>query len=186
MDVAALRTALGRIGFSNQAATAITTVQQIDSVEELGLLEDEAVYNLCKVTRKPGGTITNNAAVVGAPANISDPGTQVSLRAENNLKLTAYWLRHRVRTSRATTAADITLVNIRTVRELLKTEKANVNPVPPVIDDRDWPKTMEAIREWLRTYLGESGIPLAYVIRDEVDIPAGPDPAGIIQVCRMK
>ena len=46
----------------------------------------------------------------------------------------------------------------------------------PTINTKDWPKTMEAIEEYLCAYLGETGIPLAYVIHKTVDVPEDPDP----------
>ena len=51
----------------------------------------------------------------------------------------------------------------------------------PTINDKDWPKTMDSLSEYLCYYLGETKIPLAYVIRDDVDIPADPDPAATVQ-----
>ena len=156
----AMRSAFQRLGFSIEAATRITDTQGIDSVEELQLLTDSDVENLCKALKRPGGTIQ----VAGA--NQPDPGVQVSLRAETNLKLACYFLRHRIRTSRVSHAQDITIANTRSVREMKLTEENHENPSdPPTISHKDWPKTMEAIEEYLRNYLGETGIPLAYVVR---------------------
>ena len=46
----------------------------------------------------------------------------------------------------------------------------------PVIDSKDWPRTIDAIEEWLRGYLGVSKILLAYVVRDLTTV--GLEPAG--------
>jgi len=48
----------------------------------------------------------------------------------------------------------------------------------PKINEKDWPKTIEAIHEFLHHHLGETKIPLAYVVREEVPLPGDPDPAG--------
>ena len=40
----------------------------------------------------------------------------------------------------------------------------------PTINFKDWPKTMEAIHEYLCSYLGEKKIPLAYVVRKDADV----------------
>ena len=150
-DVVAIRAALQRLDFSAPAALLITDDQAIDSVQELTLLEDKEVENLCRVLRRPGGTIPNpQAAVVGAPALIGNPGTQVSLRAENNMKFAVYFLKHRTRTSRATTAADITLDQVQGIRNLRQEEENHDDVEAPKLDNRDWPKTMEAIIEYLR------------------------------------
>ena len=39
----------------------------------------------------------------------------------------------------------------------------------PEINARDWPRTIDAIEEWLRGCLGVTKIPLAYVVRDNVE-----------------
>jgi hypothetical protein len=120
---AAMRTAIGRLGFSVTAATAIVDEQDINSVDELRLLSDDECTNLCKVVRRPGGTVANpQAGVAGQPALIPNPGITVSLRAENNLKLCCYWLRYKEKVSRAITPADILLDPIRAIRGLKEWE----------------------------------------------------------------
>ena len=60
------------------------------------------------------GTMANpDAGNSGAPAHILNPGNNVSLRAETNLKLAGYFLRHRTRISKSKTAALITLQRVR-------------------------------------------------------------------------
>ena len=169
-----------RLGFSQAAAVAITDAQDISSIEELRILTNDEIDNLCKVIRRPGGTVPNpNAAMAGQLPTIPNPGIPVSLRAENNLTLAAFWLRHQVRVARDVEPADLTLANIRSVRELRDSEKAYKAPTEyPSLNDKDWPKTMEAIHEFLRSYLGKTKIPLAYIVRDVEALPKGDDPAG--------
>ena len=90
----AWRAALGRLGFTPEAQTAIVTTQGIVVNKEVRILTYNKITNLCKVVRPPGGI---NAA--GQP----NPGTAVSLRAEDNLKLAAYYLRHKDHASRVVT-----------------------------------------------------------------------------------
>ena len=52
------------INFTNGADKNIVNVQGIDSVRELGYLNDEDVINLCKTIRRPGGHLPNPAFVV--------------------------------------------------------------------------------------------------------------------------
>jgi hypothetical protein len=108
-NLAAIRTAMERLGFSNAAAEFIVTEQNLDDLAEFALLTDAEVENLCKVIRRPGGVIPNpNAAAAGQPATVANPGIAVSLRAENNLKLACYFLRYKQRASRTVAPADIT------------------------------------------------------------------------------
>ena len=78
-DIPAMHAALQHLGFTAEAAVLIMDDQQINSIAELCLLTDEEVGNLCRVLHQPGGTIPNpDADNAGAPANIPNPGMQVS------------------------------------------------------------------------------------------------------------
>lgn len=173
-----MRGVFTRLGFTVDAARVIVDDQGIDDIQEMTILSDLEVENLCKVVRRPGGVIPNPNAAEGQPQVIPNQGSQVSLRAENNLKLACFWLRHRVRTSRETTPPNVTLASVRTVRELRLSEQSYDTPhESPTINDRDWPRTIEALEEYFRNYLGETKIPLAYVIRKDRNVPADPDPS---------
>ena len=50
-----------------------------------------------------------------------------------------------------------------------------------MINDKDWPRTMEAIEEWLRGTYGQTKTPLAYVVCRDEGVPPGLDPAGNYQ-----
>ena len=99
-ELQALREALQRIGFSEEASEYITDDQGLDEVEEFRILSDDEVENLCKNTRRPGGIIDNPNRGRNNPASIPNPGIPVSLKAENNLKLMCYYIRHQDRISR--------------------------------------------------------------------------------------
>ena len=110
-----MRQVYQRCGFTADAANAVEDAQSIDSVDELRLINDSEIENLCKVIRRPGGVIANP---VNVGQMIPNPGVHVALRAENNLKLTAYWLRLQVKVGRDVTPALVVLNTIRTIREL--------------------------------------------------------------------
>ena len=171
-----MRTMLQRIGFSAAASQVLVDEQGMDTLAEIQLLTDDEIENLCKVVQQPGGTI-HGPNPGDAPVN--NPGTPVNLRAENHLKLLAFFLRHLDRVSRDTNVANVTLNTIRTVRELRDFESTYKAPDdPPSINSKDWPKTMESIHEYLRSYLGDRKIPLAYVVRKDEDVPANDPAAG--------
>ena len=81
-----LRAMYLRIGYTNGADDNIVDVQGIDSVRELGYLNDEDVINLCKTIRRPGGHLPNPAYVArgNMAAAIPYTGIMVSQRAETN------------------------------------------------------------------------------------------------------
>jgi hypothetical protein len=164
--VAAFRTALRAIGFSIEAARTITDDQEISSIEELKMLFDNDVVELCKALRRPGGTIINPAA--GQFGQIPNPGINIPLRAVENLKMAAYYARHHDRISRPLLPAGLTLANVRLLRPLKDHELAHQQPDEvPVIDEKDMVRTMDAIESYLRSYLGEKKVPLAYIIRED-------------------
>ena len=175
--IAAMRTTLTRLGFTQDVATMITNVQGVNSIDELKFLDDKGVEGLCNNIRKPGGMMPNpNAAAQGEPAMISNPGQSVSARAENNLKLCCYFIHHRERISSSVTVDQITLANIRALRDLRDAEMDHVDlePKPKLTDLKNWPKTMEGIIEYLRGCLGVTKIPLSYVVRDHVEATLKP------------
>ena len=133
------------------------------------MLEDNDIKNLCSVLQKPGDTIDNpRAGARGQQAVIRDPGTTVLLKAEQNMKLTAYYLRHAIRTSRPMVAEDITVPLIRSMKLLKEGESNHTKPEElPKVDKKDWVKTLEDIVEYLGKCLGSTGIPLAYVVRKD-------------------
>jgi hypothetical protein len=172
----AICTMLQRIGFIAAASQVLVDEQGMDTLAEIQLLTDDEIENLCKVVRQPGGTIPGPNP---GDAPVNNSGTPVNLRADNYLKLFAFFLRHQDRVSRDTNVANVTLDTIRTVRELRDFKSSYKAPDdPPSINSKDWPKTMESIHEYLRSYLGDRKIPLAYVVRNDEDVLADDPAAG--------
>jgi hypothetical protein len=123
------------LGFSANAATYITGTEDANSLEELEILEDTDVHNLCEtVYSNPGGLIANpNMGAAGQPAQIRNPGIPIS----TNLKLASYYLRHLHRVHRTATSGMLTLVTVRNMRSLKVHEKEHKNPddlVHPHVD----------------------------------------------------
>ena len=161
----AMRNALDRIGFSAAAAAAIVNEQGIDQIEEMIILTDAEVENLCKVVRRPGGQ-------QGQGQNAH----QVSMRAENNLKLACYWGRHQERVSRTAEPNNITLQQIRALRHLRDAETNHEDPEEaPSIISSNWARTLEALEEYLRGFLGTTKVPLSYVVRENQEVLAEAD-----------
>ena len=123
----ALRSAYVRIGFSAEASLVITYTQGIDCMEELDILTDEEIVNICKVIRRPGG--------INYITNVANLGIQVSLRDKNNLTLSSFFLKNKVRTGRMAVATYTTLDNVRLFCEIKESKKQHKdNVVSPVID----------------------------------------------------
>ena len=166
MTVAQIRAALTRMGFSAAAAAVATGREGMNTLEEYFILTDEEVESLCRVIRKPGG---------------DEGGEVVALRAENNLKLMCFYIRYMKYTSRPLVVTDLTLTNVRGLRPHKVWQEECEAPEQKEMEfshKTNWPMTIEAMEEHLKSVLGEAGIPLAYVIRPTVDpSPAAEDPA---------
>ena len=67
--------------------------------------------------------------------------------------------------------AECTLDNVQALRGLCKWEEKHEDGDTPEVDTWDWPRAIETILEWLGDCLGQSGVPLAYVVRDDEDVP---------------
>jgi hypothetical protein len=164
----ACRTALRALGFSVDAARSFTDDQEIATFEELSILDAEGVVDLCKALRHPGGTILNpNCKDPGQPNQIPNPGTNIPLHAQENLKLTAYYVRHYQRISRPLLPPDIMLARVRGLRSLKDHEDSHEQPDKmPILNKKDMAtKKMDSIDSLLRSYLGEKKVPFEYVIR---------------------
>ena len=166
-NLAAMRAAFTRLAFSQQAAVALVDEQGLDDLGEVARLDDASVVNLCNTVRRPGGVIIG-------PDNVPlpNPGIPISARAERNLSSLAFWARHRVRISRPATPADVTVEAVDSLVELRTREKTFVRPTEkPKINHKDWFHTMELIQEYCAQSPGVTKIPLAYVLREDVEVP---------------
>ena len=124
------------------------------------ILTDGEIKNLYKVISRPGWINPNT--------NVANLGIQVSLRDEKNLKLESFFLKHKVRNRRGAVSNNITVDNMRLFRELKESVKEHKHQVVyPVIDAKNWPKTMESLEEYLRGHIGGKGVPLSYVVRSK-------------------
>ena len=161
-----IKRALVRLGFSQDASVVVTGREGIDTLDEFRILSDQEVENLCRVIRKPGG---------------GEDGNAVALRAKNNLKLACFLLKYKHYTSRTITADQITLDSVRELRAFKAWTTDHEAPKQVEMEfnhKTNWPTTIEAMEEHLKSVLGEEGVPLAYVIRPSVDVDAeANDPA---------
>jgi hypothetical protein len=179
-DHAATRALLQRLRFTIAASTTIVNDQGIDSLAELEILSDEDAEGLCKVVRRPGGSVPNpNAGGIGQPPTIPAAGENVSMMAEANLKLCGYFLRHQKRIGRTADYVAVTLDAVRQMKDLKESEKDHVDPtVVPDIDLKDMTTTLESVEEYIRGHLGVKKVPLSYGIRKDATVtPEADDPS---------
>ena len=103
---------------------------------------------------------------------IANPGIPVSTHAERNMKMLCYYLRYYAGVSRTPSINGITLLLVREYESYAEWETNHKDVEPPTLNDKDWPRTIESIKGWLRGCLGQEKSPLAYIVRDELAVPA--------------
>ena len=164
-DAAASRTMLERMGFTNAAAQVMVNAdgQGLASMDDFLTMEDDTIESICRVIRKPGG---------------GDAGQVVSAKAEANLKMMVYYIKHQDRISRTIAFADVLLNKVRKMKRQAELEKKHKDPEErPEIDPKNWPKTLESVIEWFAGHRGVDDHPLSYVIREDLNVPtANRDP----------
>ena len=143
-----------RLGFVAPGPEILVVDQGINRIEEISDMDDAEVDALLNLLRRPGRIIPNpNATVAGQTANITDPGISVYMRASTHLKLSVYYCRNQIITSRPLRTTHIILPMIKALKNLREKEKYTTDPLlPPKVDVKNWSKTLEAIQEWISIY----------------------------------
>jgi hypothetical protein len=170
------------LGFTPGAAASLEGNNHgINTLEEVVFLNDKYIDSLVEQLQCPGGVISGPTIVGGAAQGnpgplVANPGHSVSVRDETNLKLAVFYLHHQARISRIVAPASVAITVVRSLRSTKEYEENfKVTAEQLLINEKDWPMTMEAIREFFGSILGETGVPLAYVVRENVKIPLGTD-----------
>ena len=157
MDVLAICSPFTRMGCMN----AIVDDQGINRLHELRYLTDTDIKTLCKNVKCLGGVAAGN----GGGANL---GHMISHLAEMNIKVAVYWLRYSEKLSRPRIGADVTVPVVRSICALRDAEGTYDDPSAPMIDDRNWSRTFDAIDEYFQNSFGMTNIPLAYITREHI------------------
>jgi hypothetical protein len=104
-----IREILERLVFSSAAATYLTGICGINSLDEIAYLDGvDDVDTTIKGVTNPGGTVTTVTGVTAVTSRKN--GIPVSIRAVANLKLCVYYLKHMEIVQREPVASAINLV----------------------------------------------------------------------------
>ena len=173
--MAAVIAMLTRMKLSAEAAGEITsaTGQAISTMPDLAEMYkegDDLVF--CQLAR-PGGANT---------AGVRNPGIKISAIGQQTFGLMCYYIKHKLsRVDRAVTFVSVTLPAVKSLKAQELLERNHKDPVTvPGIDFKNWPKTMDAIEQWIKGHRGVDGSLLGYVTRKAVNLfpeAAATDPA---------
>jgi hypothetical protein len=175
--VNSIRTLLRRFCFSDAAETYLIGTCGIDSLDEIAYLDGiDDVDTTLKGVTNPGGTVTTGGGSSRVTSLYS--GIPLSIRAVANIKLCVYYLKHTERVQRKPIPNAINLVLVRSYRDQQRHEVGfKKTAEEPEINDKDWPRTLEKIREYLASQYGVTGATLDYVVRAEIAVkPETEDP----------
>jgi hypothetical protein len=175
--VNSIRTMLQRFGFSEAAETYLTGTCGIDSLDEIAYLDGiEDVDTTIKGVTNPGRTVTTGEGI--SRVTLRNNGIPVSIRAVANLKLCVYFLKHMERVQRKPFPNAINLVLVSIYQDQQRHEVGFKKSVEePEINDKDWPRTLEKIRDYIASQYDVTGATLNYVVRDEIAVkPEAEDP----------
>jgi hypothetical protein len=169
---------LGRLVFSQAAATYLTGTCRIDSLDEIAYLDGiDDVDTTIKGVTNLGGTVTTETVETAVTSRSN--GIPVSIRTVANLKLCVYYLKHMERVQRKPITNTLNLVLVCSYRDQHRHEVGFKNTAEePEINDKDWPRTLEKIKEYLASQYGVTGATLDYVVRLDTAVkPEDEDPA---------
>jgi hypothetical protein len=167
-SVKIISTMLEQLGFSSAAVTYLTGTCGINSLDEIAYSDGvDDVDTTIKGATNPGGTVTTGTGV--AAVNSHNNGIPVSIRAVANLKFCVYYLKHMDRVQHEPIANAINLVLVCRYRDQQRHEVSFKNTAEePVINDKDLPRTLEKIKEYLTSQYGGTGATLDYVVRPDI------------------
>jgi hypothetical protein len=172
-----IRKILELLGFSSAAATYLTGTCCINSLDEIAYLDGvDDVDTTIKGVTNLGGMATSGTIVTSVTSCNNE--IPVSIRAVDNLKLCVYYLKHMERVQREPVAKAINLVLVRSYRYQQCPEVSfKKTPEEPVINEKDWPITLETIKEYIACQYGGTGATLDYVVRPDIEVkPEAEDP----------
>ena len=161
-----------RIGFEMDVADIIVTKEHVSSIDTLAELDDSACENIIKGIRK-----------MKRPDNNPEPYS-VAYLAARNFQTAAFMAKHYDRISRVLNPSDVRpglFPGYQIQRELEDREISQKALPLPTDLSFDNPlkaaKTIETLVEHLGRHRGITGVPLSYVVRDNLHpTPAWDDP----------
>lgn len=187
MAAAARLTALNNylantLGLAAAQRTALNE-QGLDSIDVFATLTENEITSICSNVRRPGGVVVNpvagrgRAAAVAAAAGgmMTNPGVLIGYVYEKRLKMLRFYCCYLERVQRDfdDNAATLgVLTNCYGLKELEEAEDDEAKAPEKLSDVKNIRQTLENLDTYLLRKRGSWNIPLAYVVREVVALPA--------------
>jgi hypothetical protein len=170
------------LGYSQAAETYLTGTCGIYSLNEIAYLDGiDDVDTTIKGFTNPGVNVMTGTRETAVTSR--NNGIPVSIRAMSNLKLCVYYLKHMERVQRQPVANAINLVLVCIYRDQQHHEVGFKNTSKePEINEKDWPRTLEKIKEYRAYQFVVTGATLDYVVRPDTAVkPEAEYPADVYE-----
>lgn len=164
------------------AATRAQLEQEgISNVEDLADFSDEEFKQVADNLRRPGGYVADPNPNAAAGAMVPTPPFVFGAKSQMRLKVAAIAVRYYQTVDRSLTVNGMAWNNaLKNFREhwkaLCDRKKEDAPDIPKIGKNLVVTKWSEAFSDFLHRVIGVRTIPLAYVIRDEVEVPAAAPP----------
>ena len=161
-----------------QHATVVQlALEGIQTVDDLADFDKEALQQLADNLRRPGGRVPNPDPGAAAGSTIPTPAFGFGAKSQKRLGIACELVRYYNTVGRDLTAANMRWKNVIKNFEIqwkaLKTKRDEDTPdVPKISKALPIIKWMEAFQDHLHRVIGVRMIPLAYVARQDEDVPA--------------
>jgi hypothetical protein len=154
--------------------TGTCGIYSLDDIAYLNGIED--VDTTIKGVINPGGAVTTGSETTRVTSR--NNGIHVSIRAVANMKLCVYYLKHMERVQRKPISNTINLVLVHSHRDQQHHEVGfKKTAEEPEINEKDWSRTLENIKEYIASQYGVTGATLDYVVRPDIAVkPEAEDP----------
>ena len=163
------------LGITNEDVRVALNGQGLVSFESFVGLADDDIDTIAANVRKPGGTIPVPLARNGE--TVPNPGLSIGFLDVRRLEMLRFYVHHCTRIQRTLVAADMTIIRLQHVYKMKETEeqlakaKDKLELPSKIVKIDDVRTNIEDLDDYLLEKRGESGLPLAYVVRDTVEPP---------------
>jgi hypothetical protein len=139
------------------------------------------IEDVCKIIRRSGGTVPNPNTGRGGrglpppPDMIPNPGVQIGHLHEKKLKMVRYYVFHLQRVQQIIDPNTATMDVLQQIYLLKDVDEEDTKPELPekLLKTDKVHEVIENIESLLMIMKGLNGVPLLYVVRDQVALPTG-------------
>lgn len=162
------------LDIANVGIRGAIRIQGIQTLSDFVGMEENDIKQITTNIRKPGGTVPRPTED-NPNATVADPGLPIGHVTTRRLEMVRFYINHCVRIQRLPIEPQgMTLQRLTAVALHFKNEEDQPEPELPgkIVKVEDVRTNIEDLDSYLNTALGETFLPLAYLVRKDVELPA--------------